>query len=273
MERLRNIVGILKKHYEKALVVGCILLLGSNAWIIYSTKARDEERRQEIQNAFRLKKVKPVQPVDADRFDATLALAKKPPVLSLAKPHHLLSPVTWYRASDGTLVKVRSDDDIGMRKMQVVTIRPLALSIALVRAATTGSGDQTTVSGYHMVTTNEVAGGWQRRVTGFYALNETNKPAFILRDIKGPPERPTEIIVELKDTEERVSLSAEKAFVRTLAYEADLKYSPTGRAYNKKRKGDAIDIAGQPHKIVDISATKVVLSDDSNGATCDILLN
>jgi hypothetical protein len=94
-----------------------------------------------------------------------------------------------------------------------------------------------------------------------------------LREVKGPPEAPTEMILELRDSGERVSLTPEKPYLRTLAYEADLKYGPTGRTYTKKRKGDPIDISGQPHKIVDIAADKIVLSDDSNGATCDIMLN
>jgi len=129
------------------------------------------------------------------------------------------------------------------------------------------------VSGYHMVTTNEAVAGNQRRTTGLYALNETNKPVFILREVKGPPEAPSEMIVELKGSTERVALTPEKPYVSTLAYEADLKYAPTGRTYLKKRKNDPLDISGQPHKIMDITADKVVLSDDSNGAACDLKLN
>lgn len=273
MERLRSILQLLKKHYEKALLVGCVLVLMGNVWFLYDAKQNDATRREEIEKAFIRKGGKPVASVGIARFDSVLALMKSPPTLSLAKPHHLFSPVTWYRAADGSLVKVRSEGDIGMRKMEVTAIRPLNLSIALIKAATSGSGAEVAVSGYHMVTTNEVVAGYRRRTTGLYALNETNKPVFILREIKGPPEVPAEMIVELKDSPERVSLSPEKPYMRTLAYEADLKYAPTGRTYLKKRKNDPLDISGQPHKIVDITADKVVLSDDSNGAVCDLKLN
>ena len=273
MERIRNLLPLLKKHYEKVLLVVCVIVLMGNVWFLYDAKQADAVRREEIEKAFIRKGGKPVPPVDVARFDSVTALMKTPPTLSLAKPNHLFSPVTWYRAADGALVKVRSDADIGMRKMEVTAIRPLNLSVALIKAATSGSGASVAVSGYHMVTTNEAAAGNRRRTTGLYAVNETNKPVFILREIKGPPEAPTELVVEIKDTGDRVSLTAEKPYVTTLAYEADLKYGPTGRPYAKKRKGDAVDISGQPHKIVDIAAGKVVLSDDSNGAVCDLMLN
>lgn len=273
MERLRSILPLLKKHYEKVLLVGCVLVLMGNVWFLYDAKQSDAIRREEIEKAFIRKGGKTVPPVDLARFDAVLALMKSPPSLSLAKPNHLFSPVTWYRAADGSLVKVRSEGDIGMRKMEVTAVRPLNLSIALIKAATSGSGAGVAVSGYHMVSTNEAVAGNQRRTTGLYALNETNKPVFILREVKGPPEAPDELIVELKGSPERVSLTPEKPYVRTLAYEADLKYAPTGRTYLKKRKNDPLDISGQPHKIMDITADKVVLSDDSNGAVCDLKLN
>lgn len=273
MERIRSILQLLKKHYEKVLLVGCALVLMGNVWFLYDAKQSDAARREEIERAFIRKGGKPVPPLEIARFDSVLALMKSPPSLSLAKPNHLFSPVTWYRAADGSLVKVRSESDIGMRKMEVTEIRPLDLSIALIKAATSGSGTGVSVSGYHMVTTNEVVTGYRRRTTGLYAVNETNKPIFILREVKGPPEDPTELVIELTETADRVSLTPEKPFVRTLAYEADLKYAPTGRTYLKKRKNDPLDISGQPHKIVDITADKVVLSDDSNGAVCDLRLN
>lgn len=272
MERVRSILQTLKKHYEKVGLVVCVLVLMGNVWFLNDAKQQDATRREEIERAFIRKGGKPVPPVNVAQFDVIVSQMKNPPTLSLAKPNHLFSPVTWYLATDGTLNKVRSDADIGMRKMEVTAIRPLDLSIALVRAATSGTGAELTVTGYHMVTTNETAPRFRQRIAGFYTLNETNKPIFVLREIKGPAETPTEMVIELKDSQERVTLSAEKPFVRTLAYEADLKYGPTGRTYLRKRKNDPLDIAGQPHKIVDIAAGKVVLSDDSNGATCDITL-
>jgi hypothetical protein len=273
MQRLRSLLPLLKKHYEKVLLVACVLVLMGNVWFLYDAKQNDAIRREDNERALIRKGGKPVPPVDLARFDAVLSLMKSPPSLSLAKPNHLFSPVTWYRAADGSLVKVRSEGDIGMRKMEVTAVRPLDLSIALIKAATSGSGAGVAVSGYHMVTTNETVAGYKRRTTGLYALNETNKPVFILREVKGPPEAPTEMIVELKEFPERVSLTPEKPYVRILAYEADLKYAPTGRTYLKKRKNDPLDISGQPHKIMDITADKVVLSDDSNGAVCDLKVN
>lgn len=272
MERFQGIIELVKQHYEKVLLVVAFLLLAAAVWLLNAERQKEAQRRDDLLRGFGRKAVKGVPPVHVNvgRLNEAIEVMNKPPTLRLSPPHHLVNPVTWYRAAGGELVKIKTGEEIGMSKMVVTDIRPLNLSIALIRPAISGSGDQATVTGYHMVTTNETAPPRSRRIPGFYALNDTNKPVFILREVKGEPAQPSEMLVELKDTAERISLAPEKPFLRPLAYEADLKYSVNNRTYKAKRKGDPIDIQGQPHKVVDIAAQRVVLSDESNGATREI---
>jgi hypothetical protein len=157
--------------------------------------------------------------------------------------------------------------------MQIVSIRPLIYSAVFNKVAMSGSGDQAVVNGYHMVVTNELAPPRRMRASDpwlvqniYLVLNDTNRPSLILREARGPADKPDELVVELKDFDnERVTLTPEKPYSRTVGYEADLKYPLTGKLYPRLRKDYPIDIEGEPYKVVDITSTKVVLSDDSNG--------
>jgi hypothetical protein len=50
-----------------------------------------------------------------------------------------------------------------------------------------------------------------------------------------------------------------------VGHEAELVYAPSGKKYPRLRKDSPLDIEGEPYKVVDITASKVVVSDDSNG--------
>ena len=82
---------------------------------------------------------------------------------------------------------------------------------------------------------------------------------FVLREVKGPPEEPTELVVEL-DNGEKVSVSKDKPYARVEGYEADLKYTVDNKAYNNLRLNATVHFAGEDYNIVAINQSEVVLS-------------
>jgi len=117
------------------------------------------------------------------------------------------------------------------------------------------------------VVTNEMAmNARQRLITQYIGTGTTNSQVFVLKEVKGPPEAPTEMIASLKDfNNETISFAPQKPYVRTVGFEAELKYPVSGNIYSRLRKDSSLDIEGEIYKVVDIAASKVVLSDDSNG--------
>ena len=84
--------------------------------------------------------------------------------------------------------------------------------------------------------------------------------------VGGPPEAPTEVNVLLKDYgNERVSFAPGKPYLRPIGYEAELKYPFANKTFSNVRVGQTLDIDAESYKVVDITQSKVVLFEDSNG--------
>jgi hypothetical protein len=119
-------------------------------------------------------------------------------------------------------------------------------------------------SGYWINVTNEVATGFGRRISQFATLNSTNLKVFILREVKGPPEEPTELDLELKETGERVNSAKDKPFVRAEAYEVDLRYPIDNRNFPKLRVGATLRLGGDEYKIQNINQNEIVFLGDND---------
>ena len=110
--------------------------------------------------------------------------------------------------------------------------------------------------------------GVPRVVRAVVNPSETNKQSvFILREVKGEPKEPSELVGELKEFNgERFSFAPGRPYSRVLTYEAELRYKPNpDKKYTAIRTNSPVDIEGQVYKVVDITPQRVVLSDDSNG--------
>ena len=137
------------------------------------------------------------------------------------------------------------------------------------------------VSGYWTFATNELfaANSPKRLVRAFLSVGQTNSPApFFIQKVEGDPKEPTQIVGEFKalppnllgeyklPAGEQFHFTTNKAFSIVLGHEAELRYLPTAtKLYAGLRKGASVEIDGQIYKIVDITPSAVVLSDDSNG--------
>lgn len=260
---MEQVKRILRQHYEKIVLVLVLLLMGAAAVWIYGESQKQRDIIKAIPVGFERQKVKGVKPVDLGPIEKAIQAAANPPPVVLSGGHNLFNPVRWVQSPGQEPIKVATGGEIGVSKIQIEKIRPLNLTIAFEKVAATGTGDQKIVNGYNTTVTNDVT---RRRSAQFMSVNETNKPVFVITSVKGPADAPTELVGKLKDFGgETFTFGPGKPYVRAVGYEVDLKYSLNGNAYPRLRAGGSVTIEGDTYKIVDITESAVVLSEQSNG--------
>jgi hypothetical protein len=264
MDQLKNIGQLCRQHYEKLILVFVLLLLAGAVFYLFQASQEEGEATRKMTEGFKTPRGTPVEPASLDRFAAAMKVATNPPTLSFAGKHNLLNPVKWQQPrGGGQIIKVVSGDEVGANAMRIAGISPLHLSVAYGKEASTGAE----ITGYHIVVTNELATLARfRRVSQYVPTGATNTTVFVLTEVKGPPEAPTELVARLRDfNNETISFAPGKPYTRVVGHEAELVYAPNGKKYPRLRKDSPLDIEGEPYKVVDISSNKVVVSDDSNG--------
>ena len=263
MDQLKQLV---RQHYEKIILVLVLVLMAVAAWLIYGKSQEERENIKKIPVGFERRAVKGVKPVDLGPVEKALQTATNPPNVSLSGKHNVFNPVPWIQYPGKPVIKNETGEAVGPMKMQLTEIRPLTLTVAYDRAASSGSGEEKKVLGYYISVTNDIAPLSKRRMMQFSSLNDTNKQVFILTEAKGAPDAPTEFAARLKDFQnETITFAPGKPYVRTVGYEADLKYALTSATFLKQRKDMSITVEDVQYKIVDITESNVVLSDSSNG--------
>ena len=106
--------------------------------------------------------------------------------------------------------------------MVVTKIAPLYTTITLDSVTTTDSGSRYVIGVEREAATTPAL----RRKKQYYTTPNNKNDTFVLREVKGAPDNPTELVLELNDTGERVVLKKDVPFKRVDGYTADLKYEP-----------------------------------------------
>jgi hypothetical protein len=242
----------LKKHYEKILLSMVLLCLAvAAAWL--PTKIRQE--REELQKTIvNLPKPIELKPTDLSTNEAALKRLQNPPVVELSGAHNLFNPVTWKVKPDGSFIKIIQE---GVGALTVTKIQPLYLELAFERV---------TASGYWIGIRRQ-----SMKKPSVYAKPNEKKELFTLKEVKGPPEDPTELVLELADGQEIISISKEKPFKRIDAYSADLRYGPDNTNFLNRKVNDVLQIAGESYKIIAITENEVRVSATSTDKRTTIL--
>jgi hypothetical protein len=92
---------------------------------------------------------------------------------------------------------------------------------------------------------------------------------FTLLSAKAPPDNPTnvDVVLELKDSGERVTVSRDYPFQRLDGYMANLSYEPEKKTWTNRRVGSLLNFGGNEVEILAITQTNVVLGAKSSGKT------
>jgi hypothetical protein len=246
----------LKKHYEK-IVLGVVLLAVAAIALLLVMSAGAESQRlaDQLQKKVAGSK-KPVKPTDLSAGNAALEHLGSRLEINLAGDHKTFNPNTWLRKVDGTIAPVTDNGSKGARGLVLTATHPLNLSIAYTAVA--GTGDPYRYQ-FTVVRDHEKLAAKRRPST--VSLTEGAKnDLFLLREVHGPKDNPTEVVIELIEGGDRATLTKEKPFAKGLAFSADLRYELENKTFAGKRADETVTLSGTPYKIVAIDADAIVVS-------------
>lgn len=264
MDFLKKLLDKLKKSYEKfILVIVLIGLVGAVGYLPFKISNERSELEQTRLGNFN-KAVKPLPPISLEDYEAALAGTKTRYELNLqSPPHNCCNPVSWTKNPEGRLVKDTLGREAGARRLEVVKISPLYLTVSLESVGVSGSN-------YLIRTENQAEQKSNKRATTRYIAPGDKTDQFVLKEVKGALNQPEALVIVMADTRESGLITTNKPFRRVESYTADLKYDPDRQTFRDKRVGSAISFGGEDFTIASINliATnqyEVVLSAKQTG--------
>jgi hypothetical protein len=181
--------------------------------------------------------------------DTALKLMATPAVIDFGPPNRLFNPMAWEKANDGRLIP---QEKVGPSRLTVTNITPLYLKVSFESTSVT----ETRVK-YQVGVEREAAN--KPRTSRYLLKGEKGDNGVTLVDVKGKPEEPTQLIVQLNDTGEQGTLTKEQPFKRVDGYMADLYYDLEKKPFTRRRIGATLTFNGEDYKIVQINQDEVIL--------------
>ena len=255
-------MDFVKKHYEKILLSVVLLgLMGVLVFMLYLIPS-DRQRLADIRQSIIRHAVKPLDPLDLTRETNVSARLQSPYKLDFSATHKLFNPVPWQRASDNSLIKIKTGNEIGAGAAVITKITPLCLILTLDSIETNEFGARYVISVERQAAVLPAQRGKRQHYASVGEKNET----FTIAEVNGSPGNPAQLklILQLTDTGERATLSKDKPFRRTDGYSADLKYDPEGKKWQGQRVGADLKFAVDDNIIVAINQDTVILLARSN---------
>ena len=244
-----------KKHYEKVLLSVVLLGLGAVAYLLPTAVRQAQVTIPETQPTRSTSNSVP--PLSFEKANAALGKLTNPPVVDLSAEHRLFTPFTWKKMPNGSVKKFASEGVDGLSIIRG-TNRPLNMVISL---------DRGTTNGFYMTVAqqskNEIAKPFLK-LTDKFIDEKTKNRLFTVKEVRGTTNQP-EIVIELADSPDPVSIKRGVPFSKVEAYSTDLKYAPDNRDFLDKRLNNVITFGGQSYKIVAIESNKVSLVDQATG--------
>jgi hypothetical protein len=263
-------VNFIKKHYEKILLAAVLLILVAAVFLILfkisSEQVALERKRSEILHL-------PVRPLAALNLSgpyAAVERAKLPVNPDFSGKNNLFNPVPWAKAPDGRLIKIVKVAE-GPSVVEVTKVSPLYLSITLDSVGASGSN-------YLITVVKEAEAFPSKRRTSRYVTVGGKTDFFTLREVKGPPDKPTALVLELNDTGERITITPEQGYKKVDGYTVDLRYEPEKRSWTNRRLTNTLTVGGDEYTIsqINLVATnhfEVVLSAKASGKKTTLKYN
>lgn len=245
----------LKKHYEK--VILSVVLIGLAGAVVFMMMRIEQEKKDLEEKRGKItERENPYVPLNTAILDNALARARKPTAIVLSGPHNTFNPVTWQLRPDGTRIKVVTGTEVGPAAAVVTDISPLCFILSL---------ESVSGSSYSVGITREAATNKADRIMRkrYVSTMSPKTEFFTLKEVKGPPDNPTELVCELTETKEVVSIAKDKPYKRVDGYTMDLRYDVEARTFSKIRSGETIAFAGDEY-LVEITADAVILSSKSS---------
>lgn len=254
-------MDLLKKHYEKIVLGGVLLILAVSAASlpVMISGERDDLRAK----ADEIIKIPPkaLPPLNLSTQEVTLRQLEVGIRIDLATSNKVFNPALWQKMPDGRLLKIQTGEEVGPRALTVTNQKALFFTVSLDSASTNEAG----LVRYGVGVEREAAVDAAKRKKKPYFVNVGNKnEVFMLREARGTAESGTELMLELTDTGETVYVSKDKPFKREDGYTVDLKYDPENKKWTNQRVGAALKLGGEDYNIVAITKHELVVLAKSN---------
>ena len=245
-------MDFLKKHYEK-LILSVVLLVvaGTAFWLTQKVDTVRTTLEEQLKLTVGGKK-KALKPVDLTNDVVALKQVSAPFQLDLSSSHNVFNPIRWIRGTDGS-PKPDPRRDLSS-SLKLVNTAPLNLTV--VYLGPTGTGDPYR---YQFSVTRDYEKKVASRRPITISLTEgTKNEWFYLREVHGPKDTSTEVVIELLEGNERATLTKDKPFSRSRGYQADLRFE--AKDFPARRAEDSLNLAGSQYKIVAIGKDELVVS-------------
>ncbi len=255
-------MDFVKKHYEKILL--SVVLLGLVGALVFLPFLiiKDQDTQRRMKEGIIHVKVSPLPALDLTRQTNVVERLRSPYKLDFSTTNKLFNPVPWQRAVDGSLIKIKTGDEIGPRAVVITKITPLCLILTLDSVETNEFGARYVIS---MERQAASLPGQRGKRQHYASVGEKNETFTITGATNMAPDNPAQLLImQLTDTGERVTLSKDKPFRRINGYAADLKYDPEGKKWQAQRVGANLKFAGDDNIIVAINQDAVILLARSN---------
>ena len=251
-------MGFLKKHYEKILL--SLVLLGLVGALVFMALIipNQQEKVKEIGQRIIEGKVAALTNLDLMRESNVVERLLSPYRLDFDTTNRLFNPMEWKKMPDGTMVPGAG---LSPQAAVVTSISPLYLVLTLE------SVDKNEPGGRYVIGVERQAAAspaMQRKQSRYVSMDDAKKDVFTLIQVKGPPENPDALVLQLADTGQRITLTNGTPFRRVDAYAADIRYDPDRASWSGQRIGRRLRFAGDDYTIVDINSHEVVLLAQSN---------
>jgi len=257
----------IKRNYEKIILSLVLLGLVGVLVAMWFVITADQQQMADMRDHVTHPPAKPLPDLDLSRQQAVMSRMQSPNNLDLSTTNKVFNPVSWQRTANGPLIRASK---AGPDAAVVTNFTPLYFSIALDSVITNTLGNPPR---YVFSVTDETATRpGQRHARHQYASKGdtvTDKSlgkneGFTLKEVKGPPENPDQLVLVLADTQATIALSKDKPFRRVDAYSADLKYDLGNFSRAGLRVGDHLAFAGDDYNVIDIQSNAVILLAQSN---------
>ena len=252
-------MNFIKKNYEKILL-GVVLLglVGALVFLPFYI-IHDQQELEDTRHSIISRSVKPLPPLDLTLENSAIQRLQSTYRLDFETTNRLFNPVEWQKTPSGNLIKIASGNEVGPRAVTVTQITPLYFILTL-DSVETNFGMRYII----YVERQAAASPSQRpRRQHYSSLNEKND-AYTIRAVNGPPENPTQLVLDLTDTGDQASVSATQPFRRVDGYMADLEYDPENKKWTNQHVGADLKFDDDDYIIVAINQNEVVLSAKSN---------
>jgi hypothetical protein len=246
-------MDFVKKNYEKILLGFVLFGLVAAVVFLLILVGNEKQRLDDLRNSIINRPVRPLEPPLMTDADILLQRATHEVALDFGEPHRVFNPLRWVKnPTTGQLIKMMAGSITN--QLQVTKSTPLYYTVSLDSVSMTESGAR------YGIGVDEQAGSRPKGKQPYYMSVGEKKGPFILREVKGPPDNPTAVVLEFVDSGDQISISKEKPYRRVDGYMVDLKYLPENRTFPNRRVDSTINFGGSEYKVVAITQDEVVLS-------------